>query len=1023
MKWHPVAASVLLALPFISQAADISMNNGSVASVNNVPVININQANAQGLSHNVYDKLNVDKNGVIFNNSIAEANSVLAGKIAGNSNLASGTAKVILNEVTSKNLTAINGTMEIAGAKADLIIANPNGITVNGGGTINAGKLTLTTGTPDIQNGQLAGYAVNGGAITLGQLNTTSPTEILARNVVVTDKVTTGDLNVVTGNNYVNAAGQVTGTVTATGSGSANSIDVAELGGMYANKINLVSTENGVGVRNLGVIAGGVNGVNIDANGQLVNNNARIESTGAVNIKTNGMLNNTTGVINSVGSIGLDTNKNGLVNTRAGNISTSGNLFINSGAIDNTDGKMAASGMLAVDTNSATFTNSGKGKAVGVEAGIVALKSGTLDNSNGQIKGGYVGLESTTMNNNSGLVDSLGNVEVTSTGDVDNTKGLLRSAAGYTKISAQGVVTNGSTKTADTASNDSLGIIAGKDVQILANSISNKGGQMASKGDVSLESSGAIDNDNGKIYTTGKAILKGDSLRNDDGGSIISKGGVNAALKGDITNYIGVIISEEGDIGLEANTLNNHGGLITGQNIDIKTNADLNNDTALIVANKTLKVDAINSIDNRNGNDFSDPFGFYFGMPQQIGGMIGKGGVSLTGNIIYNNNSRIVAENGPLSIQSKSSIDNTRALLMSGADSTLKTGWAFYNNYATTYAVGNITIDTPFMENDSDGSLIDNNATGIISADKNLTLNIVNNFTNNGIISSLGDAAVNVLNGVINNTNTLSSGKVLGVTALNGVENSKDISAKGDLIIDTQHYVTNNSNMVGKNVTITALDDLKNQGNIISSLAGNVIIKSPKGNVNNNNGKILSAGSVSITSNALSNDGGRIEADSDIGLIVDKSVTNNGSIKSNGALNFTILNGALYNLNDIYSGKELVINALSGIENSKDIVAGTDINLDTKKYVTNNQLGNILAENITINAGADIINRANLMSNQLLAVNTSGNIYNYLNLFSYSKVDVTAKNVTNNKGAVFGGLGGTKLTAGKLNNAGTVFGI
>ncbi|CAB0004115.1 unnamed protein product, partial [Nesidiocoris tenuis] len=82
------------------------------------------------------------------------------------------------------------------------------------------------------------------------------------------------------------------------------------------------------------------------------------------------------------------------------------------------------------------------------------------------------------------------------------------------------------------------------------------------------------------------------------------------------------------------------------------------------------------------------------------------------------------------------------------------------------------------MENDSDGSLIDNNATGIISADKNLTLNIVNNFTNNGIISSLGDAAVNVLNGVINNTNTLSSGKVLGVTALNGVENSKDISAK-----------------------------------------------------------------------------------------------------------------------------------------------------------------------------------------------------------------------------------------------------
>ena len=198
----------------------------------------------------MYDNLNVDKNGLIFNNSMTESNTVLAGKIQGNSNLTSGTAKVILNEVTSKNASAINGMMEVAGDKADLIIANPNGITVNGGGAINTSKLTLTTGTPDIQNDQLAGYSVNGGTITLGKLNNASPTEILSRNVVVTDKVTANELNVVAGNNYVNAAGQVTGSVTAAGTRNANSIDVAALGGMYANKINLVSTESGVGVRN-----------------------------------------------------------------------------------------------------------------------------------------------------------------------------------------------------------------------------------------------------------------------------------------------------------------------------------------------------------------------------------------------------------------------------------------------------------------------------------------------------------------------------------------------------------------------------------------------------------------------------------------------------------------------------------------------------------------------------------------------------------------------------------------------------
>lgn len=98
--------------------------------------------------------------------------------------------------------------MEVAGDKADLIIANPNGITVNGGGSINTSKLTLTTGTPDIQNDALAGYSVNGGTITLGKLNNSSPTEILSRNVVVNGKVTANELNVVAGNNYVDAAGR-----------------------------------------------------------------------------------------------------------------------------------------------------------------------------------------------------------------------------------------------------------------------------------------------------------------------------------------------------------------------------------------------------------------------------------------------------------------------------------------------------------------------------------------------------------------------------------------------------------------------------------------------------------------------------------------------------------------------------------------------------------------------------------------------------------------------------------------------
>lgn len=284
-KLGPLTVAMICALPAVANSAGLVMKNGTVYNTNGVPVVDINTPNSSGLSHNFWDDLNVDKNGLIFNNGTSASDTVLAGQIAGNSNLVGGPAKVILNEVVSRNASVINGMMEVAGNKADLIVANPNGITVNGGGSINTGKLTLTTGKAQLTDGELAGYNVNGGTITVGKLSSASPTEILSRNVVINGKVTADELNIVAGNNYVNARGEVAGTVAASGLRNYYSVDVSALGGMYANKINLVSTEAGVGVRNQGTIAGGVNGIKIDTKGILLNSNAKIQSAGLIDIK------------------------------------------------------------------------------------------------------------------------------------------------------------------------------------------------------------------------------------------------------------------------------------------------------------------------------------------------------------------------------------------------------------------------------------------------------------------------------------------------------------------------------------------------------------------------------------------------------------------------------------------------------------------------------------------------------------------------------------------------------------------
>jgi len=55
-------------------------------------------------------------------------------------------ARTILSEVTSANRSVIGGPLEVLGPRAHFILANPNGITVDGGRFINTGGVTLNAG-------------------------------------------------------------------------------------------------------------------------------------------------------------------------------------------------------------------------------------------------------------------------------------------------------------------------------------------------------------------------------------------------------------------------------------------------------------------------------------------------------------------------------------------------------------------------------------------------------------------------------------------------------------------------------------------------------------------------------------------------------------------------------------------------------------------------------------------------------------------------------------------------------------
>lgn len=242
---------------------------------NGMTVVNINTPNDKGLSHNQYNAFNVDEKGLILNNANRPVNTELAGYIMGNPNLVGPTANTILNEVTGTGSTSMNGALEVAGDKAHVIIANPNGISVNNGTFINASSATLTTGNPIINNGSVTGYNVQQGVITVGEkgLNAskTARTDMLSEAVKLNGKVWAQDAQVVTGKNdiSVDATGKVINTHK-TGESSQVGLDVAAIGGMYANSMYLVGTNDGFGVNNQGVLSA-QNKLTIDSTGKLQN--------------------------------------------------------------------------------------------------------------------------------------------------------------------------------------------------------------------------------------------------------------------------------------------------------------------------------------------------------------------------------------------------------------------------------------------------------------------------------------------------------------------------------------------------------------------------------------------------------------------------------------------------------------------------------------------------------------------------------------------------------------------------------
>ena len=565
-------------------------------TANGIPLVNITAPSSGGVSRNEYETFNVPDKGAILNNSYTLSKTELAGYVQGNNNMAERPAKIIVNEVTGAGSTSMDGFLEVAGNRADVVIANPNGITVNGGGFINTGKAFLTTGKP-VYDGEdhLQRFDITGGDILiegkgLGGKETGS-LAILSRAVRINAGIWAKDLHITTGANSIDAKTLEASAIEGKGGRPAFALDTAAIGGMYAGRITLVGTEKGLGVNNSGTWSAEDNLI-LDWNGDLKNSGtiyskgntdlraSRLENDKTIaaernlsaaakeNIRNQGKLlagenmdiyagktlDNAGHAMESGNNLSIETGDT--VNNVAGTIKSGGSQQIKAGhTLTNTEGTLAADGNINIQTDKMT----GDGiVSAGKKAGILLEKDFT----------------------NTGRLEAGSSLSLAVKGNITNRKEIL--SRGHLALESKNIRNEetGEIKGADTetvAENTWVnhGLVNGENVHIRANHITNE--------------------NTGRIYGT-RLSVEADTLDNlgtykKKAPVIASREHMNLSVAGTLTNTEHALIRAEGNLTI--------GGQLDKEGKIAGKTEKIENRSAYLESGGNMTI-GVNHLENRN---------------------------------------------------------------------------------------------------------------------------------------------------------------------------------------------------------------------------------------------------------------------------------------------------------------------------------------------------------------------------------------------------------------------------------------
>jgi filamentous hemagglutinin family protein len=383
-----------------------------------------------GVSNNTYTNFNVGKAGVALDNTSINA-------------------RTIVNQVTGTNPSLIEGQIAVLGSRANVVLANPNGITVNGGSFVNTGHVALTTGQVGFSDVQLASgqfqrnvvLSTQGGTITVGPgglAGTLIGLDLIAKNVQLNGPVTnrfssaTAYVRAVAGTSQVtlntgispddNGNDWLSLANSQIANPNAIAIDIEPTGSITAGSIRLIATDLGAGVRTAGTLvanagdftlsaAGDVqllqgsstsaaNNVTAQTSGAFSLTGASLQAGAALSISSNGFTSTNVGTTESV----ISSASSGVLIRSIGDITNISSLIQGNKRISNDSASVGAVTLIAGGnvTNSSDTTQPGTlGVVFGSGDDVSITASGNVINRNARI-------------------ESNDNVTIGAQGDIDN---------------------------------------------------------------------------------------------------------------------------------------------------------------------------------------------------------------------------------------------------------------------------------------------------------------------------------------------------------------------------------------------------------------------------------------------------------------------------------------------------------------------------------------------------------------------------------------------------------------------------